>query len=270
MDYKKTITACVAMLAMPMLAMAQANIQKAFETFTASKDVEVAAQHSMTKDPDTGKKEGQLDIYTYTLPKQRKALLKGLEAAFQKDMDKAYSCQSGTNSDGKADESLSLAIGDDRSDYVMFAQEKGMNYLCLLFYDPEEAKGKYRYAYVMEWMENDEVVTGRLIVTYATSQKYRTEQRQKRNQILVGINDVKDSGSWLGEFGIYLKKLQDNPNSSSGSIYVNQVYNLCKRAQALSDSEKNLVATELTKIQEKITDDFTKGLLTSAIENLKK
>lgn len=262
MRFYKTLVLCVAMLAMPAMTMAQKNIKAAFDKFINTKGVKVDARHSLDKDPDTGLKEGQYDIYRYTIPKSKMSLLKDVEAAFEKDKDEAYAYTSGVNSDGNS--AQTFVVGN-ASGNVSVGVERGSYYMTAAFNDPEDATRKYRYAYLMDRIERGDSVTGKLAVTYGTTLKYRNSKTW-----LNWDDDKKnDSGSWLSEFSVYSKKLKENPSSSSASVCVNQIYNLSKRAKSLTNSEKQLVVTEIENIQKKITDSFMKSLLNSAIENLK-
>lgn len=264
MRHYKTLALCAAMLAMPAVTTAQTNIRKAFDKFVNSKDVSVGARHELTKDPDTGLKEGLYDIYTYTIPKSKAAMLKEVEDAFERDKEEAYSYGSGVNSDGKS--GISLAVGTDAYNLVAVATAKGAFYVYSCFNDPDDAERKYRYAYSMDRLEQGDSLTGRLVITYATSMKYRNKQYSFGPQ---WNDDNDDSSSWLGEFNIYSKKLKEDPNSNAASIYVNNIYNLSKRAGSLTTVEKNLIITEIMNIKRKVSDDFMKVLLNSAIERLK-
>lgn len=268
MRYYKTLALCVAMLAVPAMTMAQKNIKAAFDKFVNAKGVTVNARHMLERDPETGLKEGQYDIYTYTIPKSKMSLLKDVEAAFEKDKDKAYSYTSGVNGDGNS--AQTFAVGDGTGSGVSVATKRGSYYMTAAFSDPEDAMRKYRYAYAMDRIERGDSVTGRLVITYATTLKYRnSKSRQSYDMSGMNNSDYKDSGSWLAEFNIYSKKLKEDPSSSFASVYVNQIYNLSKRSMSLTRTEKDLVITEIKTIQKDITDNFMKSLLNSAIEKLK-
>lgn len=263
MRHYKTLALCVAMLAVPVVTTAQTNIKKAFDKFINSKGVKVDAQHFLEKDPETGQKHGQYDIYTYTIPKSKASLLKDVEAAFDKDREESYSYGSGVNSKGYA--GFLLSVGNDGYP-VEIGANKGAYYIYSCFSDPDDVTRKYRYGYGMDRMEQGDSLTGKLVITYATTMKYRNKQNSFSWN---GKADDDDSSSWLGEFNIYLKKLKDDPNSNAASIYVNNIYNLSKRAGSLTTVEKNLIIKEIVNINSKVTDDFMRILLNSAIENLK-
>ena len=96
MKTKNTIIAALLAL-MPAATFAQENIQKAFEALIKSNDVELSQQHLLEKDVETGKKRSQSDIYDFTIPKTKKALVKAIESAFDRDREQAYNVSSGTH-----------------------------------------------------------------------------------------------------------------------------------------------------------------------------
>ena len=56
------------MLMLPLALQAQENIKKAFDTLIKDDKAKVSTTHKLNRDPETGKKEGQLDVYEFTIP----------------------------------------------------------------------------------------------------------------------------------------------------------------------------------------------------------
>ena len=83
------------MLMLPLALQAQENIKKAFDTLVKDDKAKVSASHKLNRDPETGKKEGQLDVYEFTIPYSENLLVKNIENAFDKDSGKAYTVSSG-------------------------------------------------------------------------------------------------------------------------------------------------------------------------------
>ena len=74
-------------LLMPFTATAQQQIEKAFEALRQSKaQKEVWSEHTIEKDPETGKLEGLSDIYDFLITNpQKKELVTAIEQAFRQD-----------------------------------------------------------------------------------------------------------------------------------------------------------------------------------------
>lgn len=258
---------CLMSVMIPAMAVAQENIKKAFDTFIKSSGADVTERRSVTKNPDTGILEGKYEEYSFTLPAGKKSMVKALKDAFEKDNGKSYQYSSGVNSDGESYESLSVG---GTSKFVTVGEIKGSSYICALFYDPEDVKRIYRYAYAADWIERDEKITGNLIVTYSTTAKYREEQNRKRIFGEKMNDDKEDNPNLLGEFNIYAGKLRENATSTNlASVYANLIYNLCKKTGSLDASEKKLIADEITDIRKIVNDRFIKSLLDKSVEYLK-
>ena len=71
-------------LLLPFTATAQQQIEKAFEALRQSKaQKEVWSEHTIEKDPETGKLEGLSDIYDFLITDpQNKNLVNAIEQAF--------------------------------------------------------------------------------------------------------------------------------------------------------------------------------------------
>jgi len=264
---------------MPSAMMAQQNIQKAFDALLNEKDIEIKAQHSLDKDPDTGKKEGEMDLYDFVIPSPSsliKDLIKDIELAFEKDKENAYSLNTGNYGNY-----FLLAVGNGNSPSVGLGNIKGSRYIYACFLDKDDPEKKCRYAYAMEWTEGDKKITVRLAKTYATIPKYRDAGKSNRRIIIngqefdfpssfYGAFDENRSDTWLAKFNnlrtLFLKKSE----GVAANSWASQIYKLCKNAQSLEDSEKEMVVTEIKKLKDKTEDEFIQQLFDISIEQLKK
>lgn len=277
-------------------ANAQQHIQKAFEALLNENRTEIKTQHSLEKDPETGKKEGEMDVYDFELPSptsKQKQLVKDIERAFDKDKEEAYTLSSGNHGDN-----ISLAVGDGRKLGVGLGNIKGSRYIYACFLDKDDPEKKYRYAYAMEWVEKEKKIIVRLVKTYATTMQYRSKTRKTKKIIINGkeirmdgkgisfddgfpfgsvfgsdsifISGEKSSESWLSEFNTYKNLFLKTPNSTSASHYATYIYKLCKKAKPLDDAEKEMVAKEIMKLKAKTDDEFIQNLFDMSIERLKK
>ena len=277
-------------------ANAQQHVQKAFEALLNENRTEIKTQHSLEKDPETGKKEGEMDVYDFELSSptsKQQQLVKDVERAFDKDKEEAYTLSSGNYGDN-----VSIAVGDGKNVGVGLGNIKGSHYIYACFLDKDDPEKKYRYAYAMEWVEKEKKIVVRLVKTYATTMQYRSKTKKTRKIIINGkeirmdgksisfddgfpfgqvfgsdslfISGEKSSESWLSEFNTYKNLFLKNPNSTSASHYATYIYKLCKKAKPLDDAEKNMVAKEIMKLKNKTEDEFIQNLFDMSIERLKK
>ncbi len=291
----KNIILAALLTAMPAAMTAQENIQKAFNALLNDKIVETKTQHSLERDPETGQKSAQADVYDFVVTNASAlSRIKDIERAFDKDKNAAYQIRSGNGNAGR--NNVSLAVGNNSSQSVAIGSMKGSNYIYACFLDPDDAEKKYRYAYAIEWLEKGQKTQVRLVITYATTQKYREKNSTRRRIIINGqefnvdggnfsgfpfdnssvfVNDSvyslqRTNGGWLTQFNIYKNRFLKNPEGIAANTYVTQIYNLCKKADALDDDEKELVADELKRMKTKTDDELIQKLFDMSIERLKK
>lgn len=266
MRHKRIIMLCMVAVAVHASVMAQTNVKKAFDKLIKNSGVNIVARHSLDKDPETGKKSSQCDVYEFNMPKSKASLIKDIERAFEQDRDNAYSVSSGVSSSDRS-QSVALAVGNGEGKGVALGKNPGTNYIYSCFLDPEDEQRKYRYAYAMDWYEKGNDITGKLVVTYATTLKSR--QSASSSWSFNGSDyTVSESSSWLGTFNMYAKHIKNSPSSSATSIYVNNLYNQCKKPCDLTTAERNLVCDELNRLIKIVDDDFLKSLLKSAYKQI--
>lgn len=260
-------------------AQAQQHVQNAFEALLNEKYVETKTQHALEKDPETGKKIGEMDIYDFVLPSptgRQQQLIKDIELAFEKDKEDAYSLNSGNYGDNAL-----LAVGDNGKTTVGLGKIKGSRYIYACFLDKDDPEKKCRYAYAMEWAGGDKKLTVRLAKTYATVPKYREGAKGYRKVIINGqdidipgiLNEGftdSGSGSWLTKFNNLRNLFMKKSEGVAANSWATQIYKLCKDSDSLDDSEKNMVATEIKKLKAKTDDEFIQQLFDMSIERLKK
>ena len=193
----KNIILAALLTAMPAAMTAQENIQKAFNALLNDKIVETKTQHSLERDPETGQKSAQADVYDFVVTNASAlSRIKDIEKAFDKDKNAAYQIRSGNGNAGR--NNVSLAVGNNSSQSVAIGSMKGSNYIYACFLDPDDAEKKYRYAYAMEWLEKGQKTQVRLAITYATTQKYREKNSTRRRIIINGQEFNVDGGNFSG------------------------------------------------------------------------
>ena len=279
----KNLILSVILMAVSSTVMAQENIQKAFDALKQSKgQEETYTNHFLEKDPETGLMEGMSDEYEFKITDAaNKHLITAIRQAFNKDEQAAYSMSTGSH--GGAESYTSLAVGNGNKG-VGIGLMKDSKWIYACFLDPDDTLRIHRYAYALEWVEKkDGSITGRIIKTYATTQKYR--QKKTTSSFIIngkkmdltgalgtlnatlGSNDLE---SWLNKFNnlrtLFLKK-SEGPAANS---WVTQIYGLCNDAGSLDEAEKNMVIKEIQNLKTKTNDEFIKELFDMSIERLKK
>ena len=294
----KSLILTAILTALPSVLLAQQNIQKAFDALLNENIVEIKTQHTLERDPETGKKKAQIDIYDFEIANPTGiSRIKDIQRAFDKDKETAYELRSG---DHAGNNYPTLAVGDGRSQAVAVGRIKGSNYIYALFLDKDDSEKIYRYAYALEWVEKDKKTQVRLAITYATTLQYRNGRKQVKTFIVNGqevrvdgnsfslgngfpfdnssvfdsdsisFNRERSSEGWLSEFNTYKRLYQNNPDGAAANYYATYIYKLCKKADCLEDGEKQLVATEIKRLKAKTKDEFIQQLFDMGIERLKK
>lgn len=288
--------------ALPSALMAQQNIQKAFDALLNENIKEIKTQHKLERDPETGRKKAQMDVYDFEVANPTGInRIKDIQRAFDKDKEDAYELRSG---DHAGNDYHRLAVGDGKSYSVAIGRIKGSNYIYALFLDKDDSEKIYRYAYALEWVEKDKKTQVRLAITYATTLQYRNGKKQVKTFIVNGqevrvdgnsfsnsfslgngfpfgnssvfdsdstlFNHERSSEGWLSEFNTYKRLYQNNPDGAAANYYATYIYKLCKKADCLEDGEKQLVATEIKRLKAKTKDEFIQQLFDMSIERLKK
>ncbi len=162
----------------PILAAAQSNIKSAFDALIKCPDAQITQTHTLEKEPGLNKKTGQSDIYNFILPADKIRLVENIISAFEKDSELAYSINSGGNT---VNTIIQLAVGDGSGQGVHI-NEPECQYTYSLFLAPqsEDPNGIYRYAYGINYKQAGDEIIGKLVVTYATTLKYRQQVQQDR------------------------------------------------------------------------------------------
>lgn len=301
----KSLILSAMLIAMPSALMAQQNIQKAFDALLKQKQViKVTAHHDMEKDPETGVKKGQADVYDFTLPAGNpwRQLVLDIEDAIYKDSENAYSVSSSENNKGV--NYVTLVVGDGSSESVAIGKIPGSKYMYACFLDKKDPEKKYRYAYAVEWAEGEDGIKGRIATTYGTTQKYREASDNGKKRIksstitinrnllskdqifeMIGNNNTSglvfnldsvvfaanNSSQWLSHFStfssLYSKCLSEH-KMTSANIFASNIYNLCKRADVLDADEKKIVISEILRLRDATADEYSKSLLVLSIKKL--
>lgn len=258
---KISLTRLLGLLAtiVPMMATAQNNIQSAFDAIINCPAAQITEKHTLDKDPSTNVKTGQSDEYNFVLPMSKINLVRNVVLAFDKDSDMAFSINKGKAS--SKDSSISLAVGDGSENGIRI-NNPDHEYMYAMFLSPlsEDPDGNYRYAYGINYKEEGNEIKGKLVVTYATTLKYRQQQKQERNlEILRGFsNDYKFNYStnttqktW---FEMLMSYLQSMPSANSQTRIA-----LASKAYRLIQESTNY--PEVTEADKVAAREILKGMI---------
>ncbi len=151
------------MVAMVATLSAQTHVKRAYEALKQSGCIN-GMRNSNSTDKN-GKCTGLLEICQFkTTDWSSQSKVNDLIEAFKADSDEAYSYV--YHKAGDARQRYSIYYDSENTELV--GDDKSLNYVLLNMMDPEDATGKMRYCYVVEWKETDDgQLTGRAIKTYA-------------------------------------------------------------------------------------------------------
>lgn len=256
----------------PLACMAQKNIQSAFNAIINCNQANITESHSIERDPKTNTKTGQSDIYKFVLPSNKSKLVKNVIAAFDKDNQYAYSIQQGTSSETR--QTISLAVGDASGSGVTI-NEPDCEYIYALFMAPktEDSKGIYRYAYAFNYMEVDDVIIGKIAVTYATTLKYRQQQGYSFNNAIFNMDDNEPEETWFETLISYLQNIK-NVSSRTRIALATKAYthiNNLPKCPDVTDHDKN-TAREILRVMisdKDLSDPMLNKLLNQCLAGIK-
>jgi len=257
---------CLALIA-PASAIAQTNVAKAFNKLIENKTAEISETHQRENDPQTGEMESMADVYDFSIPSELMNLIKDIEKAFKKDSEKAYGYYSGRNA--KRDDVL-VASGPKSN--VGIVMHKNSNYTYALFVDMKRPEHNHRYAYGFSYCEEGKNIRGRLVITYATTLKYR-----QSNQIPKTIFNL-GQRKWFDDFMSKITSLEymEGNDADDAPILIptlKDIYNLSESCDSsITTKEREIAISILTQKQENefYQNQTVQKLLKESINNIKK
>ena len=269
-----------AMMAMAATAVAQTNLKMAFDAIIKCRDARITERHTLEKDPATNVKTGQSDVYQFEMPASKIGLVKNVISAFGKDSDKAYSINSGTFR--LSDPQISLAVGDGNNAGERIT-EPGYEYAYATFLAPksEDPSGIYRYAYGVNYREEDGKVRGTLVITYATTLQHRQAKEQKNhdwvfNGLPPGSVVMQNPGyqpSWFDTLMSYFQSMT-SANSQTRIALATKAFKLIQNSSKypeVTSSEKAAVREILKGMisEKKYSESVLNTLLNQSLKILK-
>lgn len=166
------------MVAMVATLSAQTHVKRAYEELKQSGCIN--GQRNSNSTDNNGKCTGLLEICQFkTTDWSSQSKVNDLIEAFKTDSEEAYSYV--YHKAGDARQRYSIYYDSENTELV--GDDKSLNYVLLNMMDPEDATGKMRYCYVVEWKETDDgQLTGRAIKTYAP------KPSKSRKPFVVNVN----------------------------------------------------------------------------------
>lgn len=256
-----------------MQAWAQSNIKSAFDAIINCKDAQVKEQHSLDRNPETGEKTGQSDVYFFTLPADKMKLVDNAVASFKRDDSMAYGIYSGTL---REPGEIAIAAGKDESRAV-YIGESGDDYTYALFLAPrsEDPTSTWRYAYSISYKRSNGEVKGKIVITYATTLQYRQEQKQKAYEQMFNIPSVSGSGtSWFSKLMSYFQSMTSGSTQARVAL-ATKAYELIKKSKNypdVTDTDKDAareIIMSMLNERKYNTEPVLRQLLNSCLTALK-
>ena len=152
------------LLALAPSALAQKNIEAAFNSFKKDKAVSVTESRSRETDPSTGKLIQRTEQVDFSLAEKKQNLIDNLRAAFDADRDASYDEFTHTGN-GRRNQ-RPILIGKE----ISVGVAPNRNYIVMTFADKQDSADdpKNRTAYALEWgkPDNSDSITGSLYIVY--------------------------------------------------------------------------------------------------------
>lgn len=150
------------------------EVSRAFSSFISCEHVTVSENHALERDfsrPDNPVKS-KTDVYTFTIPFKHRAYFDVMLSSFRIDADNplCYSLKNHTGGPGIPLETYDILVGDNPQNFIRIGDKEMHSWQIICFLDPADSTRTHRYAYAVEWVEdeyNSKIIIGRLIVTYA-------------------------------------------------------------------------------------------------------
>jgi len=266
----------------PLMATAQNNIKSAFDAIIKCPDAKIVESHTLEKDPATGIKNGQSDVYRFVLPADKAKLIENVVSAFDKDAEMAYSINRGRAVATESGIILTVGNGEDGGVYI---NDSDCEYIYSLFLAPvsEDPYGIYRYAYGMNCKEEGGKLVGKLVITYATTLKYRqqAEQQQRYNMLrnlssstnFISSADDSSQQSWFDLLISYFQGMT-SANSQTRIALASKAYKVIRdtaKYPDVTEADKDAIREILEGMisDKKYSETVLHRLLTQCVTSIK-
>lgn len=194
----KTLSHIIAIMAILLPAMASANVyedrlKEAFDNIIndamfpfSNKDV--SQFHNLYSDPETGNKEGQLDVYKFTIDHEGMDLINEAKQIYEQmngnDIAEIYTLWWNDNDDGNF-QGYRLYYSPEQTIVVGLACD---HCYTVGFVAPDDKQ--HRTTYTLEWSNNEDSdsISGRIITTYAPI-KAKATDGHRLSSVIISMDD---------------------------------------------------------------------------------
>lgn len=287
MKFNKAISVILLLLATAVHAqqrqgieVSMANIISRVSDCGIKVDKKINIERDVTKEGMPMK--SRCDIYSFTLPKRKSALLdemiKSLESE-SVDNPNCYNVNNWSRSTYQDNALRNLMIGDDMQHYVTIGKNYA-NYLNVNILDASDVSKMHRYAYALEWSElnrGNRVV--RYIVTYAKipalSANYVLPMNTAHTD--VSLSDERNDSTAFGIFDSLSKEILAGRNTA---VNAQSIYNLLntellkKNGIMINDiftkAEQKEMSKALRRSLSIVKDETTRQILRKAYAEIQK
>ena len=202
------------LIAMLVPATASANVyedrlKEAFDDIISAvsfpfSDKDASQMHTIYSDPETGAKEGQLDVYKFTIDSEDMELINNAKKAYEQLNGSSnadiYTLWWNDNDDGNF-QGYRLYYSPEQTIVVGLACD---HCYTVGFVAPDDKQ--HRTTYTLEWSKNDDSdsISGRLITTYAPIKAKATEGRRLSSVVI----STDDYDKFMEQFQSGMEKYQ--------------------------------------------------------------
>ena len=233
------------------------RLKQAFDNIINAVPLEDLSQmHTAYTDPETGIKEGQLDVYKFTIGSENMGLINNAKRVYEQVNGSSsadiYTLWWNDNDGGtfqgyrlyySPENAITVGIGCDHCYTVGFLT-------------PDDKQ--HRTTYTIEWDDatSGDSIDGRIAMEKAQG------SLEKAQGALSGLSDGQghsysfssssktDAKSWMQKLLFYVEKLQDN--GSAHYLYLSKLYELCKDTEGLDQTDLKIGMQQLASIYKKL------------------
>ena len=168
-------------------------------------DKDASQMHTIYSDPETGVKEGQLDVYKFTLDNESIDLINNAKRVYEQmngnNNADVYTLWWSDNDDGSF-QGYRLYYSPEQTIVVGLACD---HCYTVGFVAPDDKQ--HRTTYTLEWSKNDDSdsISGRLITTYAPVKAKATDGHRMISSVVISSDDY---DKYMEEFQAGMEKYQ--------------------------------------------------------------
>ena len=163
---------------------------------------DVSEFHNIYSDPETGIKEGQLDVYKFTIGHEDMALINDAKKIYEQmngnSIAEIYTLWWNDNDDGNY-QGYRLYYSPEQTIVVGLACD---HCYTVGFVAPDDKQ--HRKTYTLEWSNNDDSISGRIITTYAPI-KTKTTDGHRLSSVIISSDDY---DKYMEQFQAGMEKYQ--------------------------------------------------------------